>query len=120
MTTVTEVRAADWAAFFDRLMGELPTTWATIEIEAPELGHQVEARDLLLEHLGYDARNDVLEVAAFHPGPKGRAVLRHHIEHPVAVHTDAPRGILPTAVEIRSRDGVRTLVRLHGAPALSS
>lgn len=41
---------------------------------------------------------------------RGRAVRRQM----------SPAGILPTAIEIESQDGIRTLVRLYGAPALSS
>lgn len=116
----TEVHPTDWSGFFERLMAELPTMWVTIEIDAPAIGHQVEARDLVLEGLNYDRHDDVFEVAAFHPGPTSRAVVRHMIERPARINVDSPAGILPTAIEIESRDGIRTLVRLHGAPALSS
>lgn len=117
---ITEVHPTDWSGYFERLMSELPTTWVTIEIEAAVIGHQVEARDLVLEGLNYDRRDDVLEIAAFQPGPTSRAVVRHMIERPVRINVDSPAGILPTAIEIESQDGIRTLVRLHGAPALSS
>lgn len=51
---------------------------------------------------------------------RGRAVRRHMIERPARINVDSPAGILPTAIEIESQDGIRTLVRLYGAPALSS
>lgn len=116
----TEVHPADWSGFFERVMSELPTMWVTIEVEAPAIGHQIEARDLVLEGLNYDLRDDTFEIVAFHPGPTSRAVLRHMIEHPARINVDSPTGILPTAIDIESREGIRTLVRLHGAPALSS
>lgn len=118
--STTQVHPTDWSGYFERLMAELPTMWVTVEVEAAAIGHQVEARNLVLEGLNYDRHDDVLEIAAFHPGPDGRAVLRHMIERPARINVDSPAGILPTAIEIESKDGIRTLVRLHGAPALSS
>lgn len=115
----TGVQPGDWAGYFDRLMTELPTTWATVTIDAPHIGHQVEASDLILESLSYDRRDDVFEVAAFLPGPNGRAVVRHMISGPARIDVDSRAGILPTSIEIENREGITTLVRLHAAPSLS-
>lgn len=117
---ITELQRDQWASFFERLMSELAVTWVSIEIDAPALGHQVEAHDLILEDVSYDRRDDVLEISASHPGPSNRAVLRHMIEHPARVSVDSPAGILPAAIEIEGVDGIVTLVRLHRSPSLSS
>lgn len=116
----SEVHPTDWSGFFERLMSELPTMWVTVEVEAAAIGHQIEARDLVLENLSYDRHDDAFEIVAFHPGPDGRAVLRHVIERPVRISADSPAAILPTAIEAESHDGVRTLVSLRAAPALPS
>lgn len=117
--TDVQLDHAAWAAYFTRFMEERPTVTVSIEVESPQIGHQIEARDLLLESLVYDAREDVFEVAALHPGPNGDAVIRHLITHPVAVRVDSPAGILPSAVAIDSEDGMRTLVLLRAPASLS-
>ncbi len=94
--------------------------WVSIEVEAPGIGHQIEARDLKLEGLSYDSHDDAVEISAFHEGPDGGAVLRHVIQRPTRVNVESPVGILPAAIEIEGDDGVRTLVFLRGAPALAA
>jgi hypothetical protein len=114
-----ELERATWADYFERFMAEGAVEQVAIEIETPELGHQVEAAGLVLETLLYDPRDDVFEIAAAHPVPNGHEGLRHLIGHPVAIQVDGPMGILPTVIAIDDGDGVRTTVRLTRSAAIS-
>ncbi len=59
----TEIAREDWPEFFDRVSGSLRGKQIRIEIDAPELGAQIEASKLSLNGLGYDRRSDVFIVA---------------------------------------------------------
>jgi hypothetical protein len=116
MPDTNELARDDWSAYFDDLSRELTTTRATVEIEGPDLGAQVQAEDLLLSGISYDDRDDVLVVGLSPGGPAES--LEHLVSSPQRIAVESSAGILPSSIEVEDAEGERTLVRLQGAPAL--
>ena len=58
----TEIAKQDWAEFFARVSGVLQGKRIDIEIDAPDIGAQVEARKLSLNGLSYDRKDDVFAI----------------------------------------------------------
>lgn len=106
----------DWRVYFDGLSRGLTTTQATVEIEGPDLGAQVQAEGLVLSGISYDDRDDLLVVGLSPGGPTES--LQHLISSPQQIWVESSDGILPSSVEIEDAEGQRTLVRLQAAPAL--
>jgi hypothetical protein len=116
MAGTNELARDDWSTYFDDLSRELTTTHATVEIEGPDLGAQVEAEDLVLSGISYDDRDDVLVVGLSPGGPAES--LEHLVSSPQRIAVESSAGILPSSIEVEDAEGERTLVRLQGAPAL--
>jgi hypothetical protein len=116
MADTNELSRDDWSAYFDDLSRELTTTHATVEIEGPDLGAQVEAEDLVLNGISYDDRDDVLVVGLSPGGPAES--LEHLVSSPQRIAVESSAGLLPSSIEVEDAEGERTLVRLQGAPAL--
>lgn len=55
----TEIKRANWPEFFNRVSAALQGKQIEIEVDAPDLGAQIEARRLSLNGLSYDRRGDV-------------------------------------------------------------
>jgi hypothetical protein len=118
MADTNQLPRDGWRLYFDDLSRSLATTRATVEIEGPELGAQVEAEGLLLSGISYDDRDDVLVVGLSPGGPAES--LEHVVSSPQRVGVESTEGILPSIIEIEDASGERTLLRLQSAPALSA
>jgi dihydrofolate reductase len=105
-----------WRVYFDDLSRGLATTQATVEIEGPDLGAQVQAEGLVLVGISYDDRDDVL-VIGLSPGGATES-LEHLVSSPQRIRVEPSDAILPATVEVEDAEGERTLVRLQPAPAL--
>lgn len=77
---LTQLAKAQWQPWFDRLSGALAGERAQIEVTGLDLGDQIEANWIPLIGISYDARNDVLSIAA-----EG---VEHLIRHPAQIHID--------------------------------
>jgi len=116
MAETTELQRDRWRAYFDELSRTLTTTRATVEIEGPELGAQVEAEGLLLNGISYDDRDDLLVVGLSAGGPA--ELLEHLVSSPQRIQVESSGGILPSSIDVEDEAGERTLVRLQAASAL--
>jgi|SRR5208337_1263600 len=105
-----------WRIYFDDLSRGLATTRATVEIDGPDLGAQVQAEGLLLSGISYDDRDDVL-VVGLSPGGAAES-LEHLVSRPQRIRVESSDAILPSTIEVEDAEGERTLVRLQAAPAL--
>ncbi|HXW58676.1 MAG TPA: DUF5335 family protein [Solirubrobacteraceae bacterium] len=114
----SEITRDAWREYFDKLSRELGTTKATVEIEASDLGAQVQAEGLVLSGISYDDRDDVL-VIGLSPGGPGE-VLEHIVSAPRRILLDTAAGVIPGAVDVEDAEGARTLLRLRPAPALAA
>lgn len=116
MAETTDLAPEGWRAYFDELSRTLATTRATVEIDAPELGAQLQTDGLVLHGITYDDRDDVLVVALSPGGPDES--LQHFVSGPKRITVEVSDGVLPAAIEAEDADGQLTLVRLEAAPAL--
>jgi hypothetical protein len=105
-----------WRSYFDDLSRGLATVQATVEIDGPDLGAQVQAEGLVLSGISYDDRDDVL-VVGLSPGGATES-LEHLVSSPRRIRVESSDAILPSTIEVEDADGERTLVRLQPAPAL--
>jgi Family of unknown function (DUF5335) len=116
MADTDELARDSWRAYFDDLSRTLATTRATVEIDAPELGAQVQAEGLLLSGISYDDRDDVL-VVDLSPGGPAQS-LEHMVSAPQRIVVESSEGILPSTIEVEDAEGQQTLLRLETAPEL--
>jgi Family of unknown function (DUF5335) len=105
MVETDELPRDGWRAYFADLSRALTTTRATVEIDARELGAQVQAEDLVLSGISYDDRDDVVVIGLSPGGPAES--LEHLVSSPQRIR-----------VEIEDAEDQLTLVRLAPAPAL--
>jgi hypothetical protein len=118
MTETSELARDGWREYFDELSRTLATTRATVEIDGPDLGAQVQAEDLVLSGISYDDRDDILVVGLSPGGPTES--LEHFVSGPQRITVESSEGVLPSAIEVEDAEGLRTLVRLKAAPTLSA
>ncbi len=111
-----EIPRDRWRSYFDDLSRGLATMQATVEIDGPDLGAQVQAEGLLLSGITYDDRDDVL-VVGLSPGGATES-LEHLVSSPQRILVESSDAILPSAIDVEDAEGQRTLVRLQAAPAL--
>jgi hypothetical protein len=112
----TELPRERWRTYFDDLSRGLTTTQASVEIDGPELGAQVQAADLVLVGITYDDRDDIV-VIGLSPGGASES-LEHLVSKPQRIRVESTDSILPSAIEIEDAEGEQTLVRLQPTPAL--
>jgi Family of unknown function (DUF5335) len=116
MAETNELKREDWRVYFDELNRTLATTRATVEIDAPDLGAQVQAEDMVLTGISYDDRDDVLVVGLSPGGPA--ETIEHFVSDPQRISIEISDGVLPSVIEVEDAEGQTTLVRLEPAPAL--
>jgi hypothetical protein len=100
----------DWHSLLDELTKVRSGDDVTIEVMDADLGDEFEAERIPLAYIEYDEHADQASVGV--GGRDGRypVVLRHSIEHPTSILTDARPPRLPLVVQIVAADGSETLV----------
>jgi hypothetical protein len=95
----------DWASFLEWVTQGLPGGRAEIDVLAPDIGAQVEARPLPLLGLAYDRKSDLIEVAL-----EG---LDHLIRNPreLTAHEEED-GLI--SIRVVDEDDVTRIIRLTG------
>lgn len=93
-----------WQAYFDRMSKQLSGKSAEIDVEALQIGSQIEAEWVPLLGISYDPANNALSVAV-----EG---LNHMIYKPQSVYVDVELGQL-ASMEVIDSDNVRHIVRLR-------
>jgi hypothetical protein len=118
MADTSELPRDGWRAYFDELSHALTTTQATVEIDGPDLGAQVQAEGLILSGISYDDKDDLLVVGLSPGGPAES--LQHLVSSPQRIRVESSVGILPSSIDVEDAEGERTLVRIQAAPELSA
>jgi hypothetical protein len=116
MADTNELPRDRWRIYFDDLSRGLATTQATVEIDGPDLGAQLQAEGLVLLGITYDDRDDILVIGLSPGGPTES--LEHLVSGPQRILVESSDTILPSTIEVEDADGERTLVRLQAAPTL--
>ena len=119
-TTIRQLARGTWAEYFDALSRELFHAPTSIEVIDRSGLASLEANHLALHALTYDRRDDVFEVAVAQGGPQLPAVLRRLVDHPARMTVDNRTMLAPMTIAVDGRDGIRTLIRVHRDPDLSS
>jgi hypothetical protein len=122
MSPITDDLAADrWAEYFDALARRSGGLLVTIEVMSEELGDQTDVERLPLQAIGYDRKDDVLEVSVGGRSPRYPVVLRHFISSPQTISVEEDSGRAgPGAILVTDATGVRTLIRLFEPSALEA
>lgn len=100
----SEIKRDNWQAYFDRMSKQLLGKSAEIDVEALQIGSQIEAEWVPLLGVSYDGNNDVLSIAV-----EG---LNHMVSRPKSVFVDVELGQL-ASMEVTDCDDVRHIVRLR-------
>ena|ERR1700744_260231 len=116
MADTDELPRDAWRVYFDGLSRTLATMRATVEIDGPDLGAQVQAEGLVLAGISYDDRDDILVIGLSPGGPAES--LEHIVSSPQRILVESSNDVLPSAIEVEDAEGHRTLVRLQAPPAL--
>ncbi len=107
----------DWHALLDELTRVRAGDDVTIEVLDADFGDEFQAERIPLAYIEYDEHADQASVGV--GGRDGRypVVLRHSIEHPTSILTDARPPRLPLVVQLVAADGSETLVTVFpGVP----
>lgn len=119
MPLTRELQRESWSDYLDGISQELLNEAVWIAVTEPAGAPVVEARQLALQALCYDRRDDVFEVAAARGGPRMPSVLRHLIDHPTRIAVDSATSMAPTLIEIDDAEGVRTVITIRRAAPLT-
>jgi hypothetical protein len=120
MSTTTELTAERWQEYFDSITPNIDGMLATIEVMSEELGDQLDVQQLPLQAIGYDPKDNMLEVAVGGRGVRYPVVLRHFISDPQTISIEESSSLRPTAILVTDTGGVRTLIRVSEAATLEA
>lgn len=117
-TTTQELASETWGDYFDSLTPKVEGLLVTIEVMSEQLGDQLDVERLPLETIGYDHKDDVLEVAVGGRDLRYPVLLHHFISAPRAISVEESGRLLPSAILVTDASDVRTLIRLYEPTAV--
>ncbi|MGA2319186.1 MAG: DUF5335 family protein [Solirubrobacteraceae bacterium] len=120
MSTTTELATEKWVEYFDAIAEGVEESLVTIEVMSEELGDQTDVTRLPLQAIGYDPKDDVLEISVGGRSVHYPVVLRHFISAPRTISVEESSPLRPVSMLVTDASGVRTLIRLFKAAALES
>jgi len=110
--TTQELGAERWAEYFDSIGPAIEGLLVTVEVMSDELGDQIDVERLPVQTIGYDHRDNVLEVAVGGRTPRYPVVFRHFIASPQTIQVEDSGQPAPSAILVTDANGDRTLIRL--------
>jgi hypothetical protein len=115
-----ELGAEKWVEYFDSIAPAIDGLLVTVEVMSEQLGDQVDVERLPLQAIGYDPKDNVLEIAVGGRGVRYPVLLRHFISDPQVVSVEESGPLSPRAILVTDGSGVKTLIRLFEAPTLET
>lgn len=109
-----EIPREDWNNFFDAFSREHEGWLATLEVFAPDIGAQEEARELPLEGISVASGNEA-DAIAISLGKTPEDHVTHTVTKPEHVWLDQTSEGAKAALEIESGDDTKTLLRFRSA-----
>ena len=119
-TTTSELGAESWVEYFDSIAPSIEGLLVTIEVMSEALGDQLDVERLPLQTIGYDPKDNMLEVAVGGRGVRYPVLLRHFISSPQTISVEESAPLNPTAILVTDASGVRTLIRLFEPAAIEA
>jgi hypothetical protein len=110
-----EIPKNKWTGFFDSFSRKHEGWLLDLEIFGPEIGAQVEQRQLALEGITDEWDEVTGNTIIIMIGGKSDDHITHSITHPTSVSLEQTDGGADVALAIKSSDGTTTLLRFHSA-----
>lgn len=110
-----EIPREEWSNFFDGFSRQHEGWLATLEIFAPDVGAQREARELPLEGVSISSGGDDAKEIAINLGKGPEDHVTHTIEQPEHVWVETTSQGANLALEIESENQTKTLLRFRSA-----
>jgi len=120
MSTTTELDPEKWQEYFDSITPNIDGMLATIEVMSEQLGDQLDVQQLPLQAIGYDPKDNMVEVAVGGRGVRYPVLLRHFISDPQTISIEESSPLRPAAILVTDAGGVRTLIRVSEAATLEA
>ncbi len=111
-TETQELAREQWAEYFDAIAPSIGGLLVTVEVMDDQLGDQVDVERMPLQTIGYDHKDDVVEVAVGGRGVRYPVVFRHFIAAPQTIAVEESAESDPSAILVTDAGGTRTLIRL--------
>jgi hypothetical protein len=108
-----EIPKNEWTGFFDSFSRKHEGWLVNLEIFGPELGAQVEQRDLALEGITDECDEVAGNTIMIMTGAKPDDHITHSITQPTAVSLEQTDEGADVALAIKSNDGTTTLLRFR-------
>ena len=117
MTPTTQELPRDtWSVYFDDLNRHLGTVKATVEIDAPDIGAQIEAEGLVLTGITYDHKDDIVVIGLDAPGGEPED-LQHIVYNPKTIFI-APGEGGELSIDIKDGEDRQHIISIERLPAL--
>lgn len=110
-----EIPKNEWTGFFDSFSRKHEGWLVNLEIFGPEIGAQVEERQLALEGITEEWNEVEGNTIMIMTGVKLDDHVTHSITHPTAVSLEQTDEGADAALAIKSDDGTTTLLRFRSA-----
>jgi hypothetical protein len=113
--TTREITREEWKPYFDDFSRDLADLIATVEVDGPSVGAQIEAERPRLTGISYDDRDDILVIGLDNSGEIGED-LEHVISSPQRIYLASGEGA-EMVFDIQDSEGNQTVLRLQPAPS---
>jgi hypothetical protein len=110
-----EISRDEWTTFLDRFSRQHEGWLVTLEVFAPDIGAQAEARELPLAGISAAAKESEPKTIAISVGKTPEDHVTHTITEPTRVWLEQTSEGANAALEIESADGAKTLLRFRSA-----
>jgi hypothetical protein len=110
-----EIPRDEWVEFLDSFSRQHEGWLVTVEVLGAEIGAQVEAEEMALERITADLKGGGEDAISIILGKRSAGHVTHNITQPTHVRIEQAESGADMALQIESRGGVTTLVRLRSA-----
>ncbi|HJQ25553.1 MAG TPA: DUF5335 family protein [Blastocatellia bacterium] len=113
--TTQEIPRNEWGAFFNSFSRQHQDWLVTVEVFGSDIGAQVEAREMPLEGVIADTKQESAGEIAILVADGLKSHVTHSINEPTHVRLQQSDAGADEALEIESADGTTTLVRFRSS-----